>query len=56
MFFNSDKTTVNILKFQTFEIFSGTHSSCRASGLKLLLVLNQVVLVLTFDAVNETKS
>ena len=35
------------------KIFSGTHSSCRASGLKLLLAFNQVVLVFTFGTVNK---
>ena len=30
--------------------------SQRASGLKLLLALNQVVLVLTFGTVNKTRS
>ena len=39
-----------------FEIFSGTHSSCMASGFKLLFAFNQVVLVLTFGTVTETKS
>ena len=30
-----------------FKIFFWTHSSCRTSGLKLLLALNQVVLILS---------
>ena len=39
-----------------FEIFSVTHLSCRVNGLKLLLALNQVVLVLMSGTVNnETK-